>query len=293
MTSLEWVFAPITNIEPEELEKAFGQKCLLSQHVWIEKIRASDLDVLNPYLSDIAAKPKSQWGVYLSPPTEADEMWANEQVIKVLAMFDFLTIGNPVQLPVAIWVGGKSCQLRTVLTHGTMRQGHREGMSHLKSGLSGHHFRKTWQMLEKACNEDTGLILCLERFTRGIRHSDARDYILDLTIALESIIRASTEIAFRFSLCLSLISSGNLKEREKVFHTFKLLYDLRSIVVHGDSQRLRKKLNKWENNKDAIIKRAKGAIWYYIQFLNLPGRGKWEDHLRGLALGTASFIGGS
>lgn len=289
----EWIFAPIIDIEPEELEKVFEQKCLLSQHVWIEKVRANDLDLLSPYLADIVAKSDSQWGVYLSPPIEVDEIWVNEQVIKVLTTFDFLTVGDPVQILFAIWVGEKSCKLRTLLSHGTMRESSWEGMSHLKSGLSQQHFRRTYQMLEKACNEDPGLILCLERFTKGIRHSDARDQILDLTIALESIIKASTEIAFRFSLYLSLISSSNQKEREELFRSFKLLYGLRSTIVHGDSQQLRKKLNKWESSQDALIRRAKGAIWYYIQFLNLPGRKRWEDHLRGLALGTESFIGGS
>jgi hypothetical protein len=298
MTSLgEWAFAPIVNIKPEELEKAFGQKILLSRHVWIEKVRTSDLDLLTPYLLDTKVKPESQMGVYLSPPPESDDGWISEQVIKILTTFDLLTNGDPVQIPVAIWVGGKSCRFRKMLNHSTVWQSRRDEMSHLKSGLSEQHFRKTWRMIEKACSGDTGLVLCLERFTRGVRHSDARDHILDLTIALESIIGVSTEITFRFSLYLSLISSSNPKEREELFRNFKLLYGLRSTVVHGGSQQLQKKLNKWESNKDAIIRRAKGAIWYYIQFLNLRGesgnRKEWKDHLIGLALGTESFIGGS
>jgi hypothetical protein len=130
----EWVFAPIINIEPEELEMALGQKCLLSQHVWMEKVRANDLDFLGLYLSDIVAKPESQWGVYLSLPTGVDETWASEQLIKVLATFDFLAGGDLVQIPVAIWVRGKSRHLRTVLSHDTMDSAPEE-MSHLKSGV--------------------------------------------------------------------------------------------------------------------------------------------------------------
>jgi hypothetical protein len=287
----EWVFAPVMNIEPEELEKAFGQKCLLSQHVWIEKVRANDVDSLGLYLPDIVAKPESQWGVYLSLPTRVDETWVSEQLIKVLITFDFLTARNLVQIPVAIWVRGRSRHIRTVLSHDIM-DSRPEEMSHLKSELSEQHFRKTWQMLEKACSEDPGLMLGLERFTRGIRHSDVRDYILDLAIALESIIRASSEVTFRFSLYLSLISSDSAKEREAAYQDFKLLYELRCSVAHGDSKGLQKKVNKWKSSKQSIIKRARAAVWYYVQFLNLPGRAEWEDHLRGLALGTELLIGG-
>jgi hypothetical protein len=289
----QWVFAPIVGIEPQELRAAFGQRLLLSQHLWIEHVRVHDLDLLTPYLSNIAMDPALQWGVYLSPPSEANEIWVAEQIVKVLTMFDFLTTRGPVQIPFATWAGGDLWQFRVGLDHGTLQHSLRGRVGHLKSGVSEQHFRKTWRMLERACGEDTGLLFCLERFTKALRHSDARDHVLDLAIALESTIRASTEVTYRFSLYLSLISSSNPKERQEAFRDFKLLYELRCSVAHGDSKGLRKKLNEWENRKDAITRRAKAAIWYYIQFLNLPSTTTWEDHLRGLALGAESFIGGA
>src|SRR5207302_8860173 len=74
------------------------------------------------------------------------------------------------------------------------------------------------------------LHITADRFVRYLRMNNSRDALVDLCICLESLIESTTEISFRFAVCLAKVSSKNA---EAISELLSDLYNLRSKVVHG------------------------------------------------------------
>jgi hypothetical protein len=125
-----------------------------------------------------------------------------------------------------------------------------------------------------------------ERLNSALNKNDHRERVLDLTISLESLIPAQNEISYRFALYLSLINSANGPRRRALFDDFKLLYNLRSKIVHGtgESRSYTRDKNYVDQHWDKYVERAFNSIFYYIVFVNHCQTDEWVDHLLNLAL---------
>ena len=129
--------------------------------------------------------------------------------------------------------------------------------------------------------------LILSRICRAYRSGSNTDGIVDLAIALESLLSAKVEIKFQFSMFNSLINTADVTERSHRFSLLQSLYDVRSMLVHGG------KPGRAEKRKVAAVNAgwhdllgiARANLTYYIEFCRTISPQSWSEHLRDLAFG--------
>jgi hypothetical protein len=120
------------------------------------------------------------------------------------------------------------------------------------------------------------LHITADRFVRYLRMSDSRDSLVDLCICLESLIESSTEISFRFAMCLTKIAG--LKDNEATSELLADLYDLRSKVVHGTDPT--KEHKKVQPNTATLRSTARAILTAYILYLTEHTKDEWKKYLR-------------
>jgi hypothetical protein len=119
------------------------------------------------------------------------------------------------------------------------------------------------------------LHITADRFVRYLRMNNSRDALLDLCICLESLIESTTEISFRFAVCLAKVSSKNA---ELVSELLADLYDLRSKVVHGtDFTKAHKKVLP---NTDKLRLASRAILTEYILYMTAHTKEDWKKYLR-------------
>lgn len=113
---------------------------------------------------------------------------------------------------------------------------------------------------------------------------DFEDRIIDLTIALESLVPGKEELRYRFALYLSFIAERDPARRTDRFALFRDLYDARSRIVHGSGldARAEKKERALEEDLDELKRLSLSAMNYYLLFLGEKDHSKWQEHLQGL-----------
>jgi hypothetical protein len=120
------------------------------------------------------------------------------------------------------------------------------------------------------------LELACKRLNKACLNSREDDAIIDITIALESLLTSDSrsEINYRLATRAALLSkTENFKEHtaEEIFQLCKKIYDFRSSVVHGDKKRqLKTRVIKMSEDKEieAIelgIEFLKHTIWQLIK----------------------------
>jgi len=130
--------------------------------------------------------------------------------------------------------------------------------------------------------------ITLSRFNSSLIRSDPLDRIIDLTISMESLIRSSYELKFKFALFNSLLSEPQTEKRFERFELLQTLYDARSSVVHGDiTKAAQKKIDEVIKKFSEIVLLAQAAINYYLLYLFQNPPGEWSAHLEKLALGVS------
>jgi hypothetical protein len=109
----------------------------------------------------------------------------------------------------------------------------------------------------------------MDRFNSALRRDRVEDQIIDLSVALETMIDETTEVSFRLSLYLAFASQ---QDRQTAYDLFKALYDARSRIVHGTSHqpRAQRAIDKIEDHLPDLIKYAKAAMLYFYTYLNQP-----------------------
>jgi len=115
-----------------------------------------------------------------------------------------------------------------------------------------------------------------DRFVRYLRMSNSRDSLVDLCICLESLIEVQNEISFQFAVCLAKVSG--LKGPEATHDLLKVLYDLRSKVVHGADAT--KQHRRVEPNTAKLRLVARAILTAYIAYLTDHTKDEWKKHLR-------------
>jgi hypothetical protein len=115
------------------------------------------------------------------------------------------------------------------------------------------------------------------------------DKLIDLTIALESLLPGGGEFRFRFPYYLSLLVESDAAQRGNAFTQLRILYDARSGLVHGSASRNRD-IAKAIGNWPQLIGFAKHCVLYRLEFEQMMPGDSWEDHLMDLAYGQAPII---
>jgi hypothetical protein len=144
-------------------------------------------------------------------------------------------------------------------------------------------------LLRKVIKSDPQLKITLRRFCSTFLKSSWEDRLIDLTIALESLVPAQTEISFRFSFFLSLIISDDKSKRHEIYNQLHDLYAARSSIVHGalDEKTAKKAISSFKENWKELVNYTKQAILYRIDFINKYPDGDWKNHFLDLGFGES------
>ena len=118
------------------------------------------------------------------------------------------------------------------------------------------------------------------RFSRYLKSEDPFDATLDLSIALESLLSAQSEISFRFSVCLARIAAEKGADGEESYNLLKKLYDLRSKIAHGDPEagKLLKQLEQ-DNGMARLRQTSRTILTAYVIFLQDHSQKEWKEML--------------
>ena len=119
------------------------------------------------------------------------------------------------------------------------------------------------------------LHITADRFVRYLKMNNTRDALVDLCICLESLIESTTEISFRFAMCLAKVSSNNA---EAISELLSDLYDLRSKVVHGTD--FTKEHKKVLPHTDKLRLASRAILTEYVLYLTAHTKEDWKRHLR-------------
>jgi hypothetical protein len=131
--------------------------------------------------------------------------------------------------------------------------------------------------------------LVIKRLGRAMRAGPTPDGIIDLAIALEVMVQASSEIKFQFALNHALTTEDEPDKRMEAFKLLQTLYDIRSKSVHGGQMKTedKKKLTVVKEKWKTCIGICHNSLTYYVLFCGQRPHSEWSQHLRMLALGDA------
>ena len=92
-------------------------------------------------------------------------------------------------------------------------------------------FENSWTSLN--ADEIAKYSITAHRLGAMKKRDSWHDHVIDLSIALESLLKSQSEISFKISLFTSIALFDNPDERRQCFKKVKDFYDLRSKIVHG------------------------------------------------------------
>lgn len=135
----------------------------------------------------------------------------------------------------------------------------------------------------------------INRICRAFREGPGPDGIIDLAIALESLVEAKLEIKFQFCLFNSLIYSDDPQNRSEIFSLLQSLYDVRSTTVHGSKlgKPGRQKLKVVTENWELLLEIARTNLTYYIEHCRNNSSDDWVNHLKTLSFGGSRIEAGN
>lgn len=158
------------------------------------------------------------------------------------------------------------------------------GKYEIDNNVSPNEIKTLYQSTQAAIIKDKSLIISIKRFNGALTKTEIDDKLIDITICLESIFNAQTEISFRFSLYNSVISESDPSKRYENFLFLKKIYTARSNIVHGNKDvDVIWAVQHWSK----IISIARVALLKKIEFLQNNESSSWQSYLDKLALGAA------
>lgn len=158
----------------------------------------------------------------------------------------------------------------------------------LRKQVTPGHVRESFLLSQKAIIKNKTLSITLSRFSSALCRTDKDDFYIDLAVALESVIKASSEIAFRFAILNTIISESDVTRRHAVYKLLKKFYNARSKIVHGA---IKEKDYLTKPELDKIVAIAKLAILYKVKFFNKDEPNlDWDGHQTKLILGQDTAL---
>ena len=125
-------------------------------------------------------------------------------------------------------------------------------VSDLVTAEAVNEFRRLYRLLD-GLKSNSSLVFVIRRFNFAFERSRFEDRFVDLMVVLESIFvrdSGAGEISYKFRMRMAAFfaDKGGLVQRHKVRDIARLAYELRSGIVHGESQ----VLEKVEKKLDAL-----------------------------------------
>lgn len=158
----------------------------------------------------------------------------------------------------------------------------------LPAGISEEDLADTFSRIMGALTRADWLRITLEHFLLALDRTGLSRGVLDMTIAMESLIRSNTEVGFRFSNQIPRLVTLAPSEWEDWGVLLRDLYEVRSRHVHGALPTDRARGNVEARFLD-LVELMREAIIYAIHYHSIepvPADG-WELHLNRL-LNTTS-----
>jgi hypothetical protein len=161
----------------------------------------------------------------------------------------------------------------------------------IRTGITRQAIFELYKRLTNAIIADQNAKFTIRRFNSSLLRLDFYDQLIDTTICLESLISGTTELSFKFSLFLSYISKDLPAERNECFQKLKILYDVRSKIVHGEVEasilaKIAAIKADWSYFNDVL----KSTLIYYLIYSSDRTRKQWNNHLLNIILGTENKI---
>ena len=159
----------------------------------------------------------------------------------------------------------------------------------VKTGIEKQEIQHLFEVTKQVVTDFPSLRITLNRFCAALLKSNPEDKLIDLTIALESLIPGGGEFGFRFPYYLALLVDRDAGKRKRAYSQLKALYSARSGLVHGAADRSRD-LNNSRANWSSLVRYAIQCIIYRLEFAYTSPDAKWDEHLLDLAYAGEPII---
>ena len=163
----------------------------------------------------------------------------------------------------------------------------------VQEGVQRADISEFFVVVSEVFRKHSNILLTLDRFNSALSRLELTDRLIDITIALESLIPGSTEVSNKFSLYNAVTSENDKNKIKGTFGLLKILYDVRSSIVHGtalSSKKFKQKIKKLSDSWDEIIRIAKNAIGYHLLYIYEKNFKSWHKHQENIVLGIEKRI---
>lgn len=221
-----------------------------------------------------------------------DVVRVNSTIISFV--FNYLKESSPISLSYAVQITkNKTSKLDKIIDIPISADAYaqRKYDYKLKKGTLGSELADFYKVIVDVYRKYSNILLTLDRFNSTLWRKLENDRIVDITIALESLIDGNSELQYRFSLYNSYAAEADSAKRGDVFKTLKALYNARSSIVHGSALQKKeydKKIKPIVDDWDNVIKISANAIAYQLFYLYKHGISDWYLHQEKMALGSES-----
>lgn len=291
---MELIIIPILNKKVSLIQ---GPPILLSNDYSIEKI--SD-DEFSAFFRDASDEIKANLDLNTTKCIKVQCTNPDKETIKSIRTRSVFTLNifadvNPI---VTSWaghlVGDKKINLKGITDFESLAAFHKISGKTYKfiSKTKRETIIQFFQVVEKAITSNSSVLFTMEKYNSSLLRDDFFDRLLDTTICFETMMPGNTELVYRLSQNVSFIVGATASEKLVIFDNMKKLYDVRSKLVHGDlaSKDIKKKIKDVQDNWITFEKYLKSAVTYYLLFLSQHDKGKWENHLKEIVIGTQNKI---
>jgi len=192
-----------------------------------------------------------------------------------------------------IFVGEKKLRIKEIVEFEALSAIQKLSLTNFKfqKDLKRQFLVETYRIIQSNVTKHPEIIFTLERFNSASLRSEFFDKLIDSTICFETLTTGNTELTYRLSLTIAFIASQSIEERTSIFEKMKLLYEVRSKIVHGDLNN--KTLPKVSSIKDTwheYEKILKASVIYYFIYISQKDKGMWDEHIKRLIFGLDQKI---
>lgn len=211
---------------------------------------------------------------------------ATEEYIKISFLFNYFRNNHPVLLALPMHLSTiRKTSFKGIIEldyvgdlRRIMDQSYR-----LKPDTTKGTLNEFMTVLTRVLEQNKHVLITLSRFNSALLKQNPFDRIVDLTIALESLIDGNIELAHRFSVYNAWSAERDTSKREETYKLLKNLYSARSEIVHGGSSD--KRIKKAQGSWDKLLSIARNALGYYLLYLYDHSLNGWHQHQKNLELG--------
>lgn len=189
--------------------------------------------------------------------------------------------------------GEKKLNIKNILEFESLAGFHKISNTHFRISKTTNRptVIQTFGVIEQAIDKNPTTLFTLEKYNSSLLRDDFMDKLLDSAICFETMTPGNTELVFRLSQNISFMVGKDPKERLEIFEKMKLLYDVRSKLVHGDlNDKAQKKIDQVKNEWSFYERYLRAAVTYYLFFLAQNDKVLWEQHIKELVIGTQNKI---